>query len=202
VAPTYFKRVTIDPEGEEEEFLDGGMGYNNLVKQVLDEAQRIFPAGRRIGCIVSIGTGQANVTRYDSPNAFGKFIPIELVKALQEMGTDSDKTAKEMENRFKDVPDTYFRFSVDRGLDGISLEEWQKLAEVATYTNSYTALSEVSARIDKVVTSLLASRRFISGSGGVVVQISTQTSKPLTLPWPSEKFIPDFNFSVGHLSRT
>src|ERR1700690_2286849 len=57
-APTFFKRIRIGEKGLEEEFVDGGLGCNNPIRQVLEEAEIAFGPGRRIACIVSIGTGQ------------------------------------------------------------------------------------------------------------------------------------------------
>ncbi|TKA80355.1 hypothetical protein B0A49_01484, partial [Cryomyces minteri] len=164
-APTYFKRISIGPEGEEEEFLDGGLGYNNPVKQVLEEAERVFPANQKIGCIVSIGTGQAKIIKYDTPNFAGRAVPIQLINALKDLATDSDIIAEEMEKKFVNARDTYFRFNVDRGLDGISLEEWEKLQEVGTYTASYVGLTAISSQIDKLAAALLASKRSLDQPG-------------------------------------
>lgn len=50
-APTFFKRIDIGYPGEEVSFLDASLGYNNPIKQVLDECKVIFPQGRRLGCI-------------------------------------------------------------------------------------------------------------------------------------------------------
>lgn len=53
------------------------------------------------------------------------------------MATESETTAEKMQRRFRDVKNTYFRFSVDRGLEDIGLEEWKKLPKVRTFTTEY-----------------------------------------------------------------
>ena len=53
--PTFFPRIVIDGEP----YVDGGMGCNNPVQQVLQEAELLFP-DRHVACVISIGTGQAH----------------------------------------------------------------------------------------------------------------------------------------------
>jgi len=44
--PTFFERIVINGEP----FIDGGMGRNNPISQVLEEAELMFPE-RHIACI-------------------------------------------------------------------------------------------------------------------------------------------------------
>ncbi len=122
-APSYFEPIDIGDDGEQETFVDGALGYNNLLNSCWKKQRRIFP-GRKVACVVSIGTGIAStITFPDSP----KTNPVKLITALKNMATESDTTAEKIHKRFQNVQDTYFRFSVDRGLQGIELEEWEEL---------------------------------------------------------------------------
>ena len=203
-APTYFESIKIGEEGEQETFLDGGLGYNNPVEQVLEEARRIFP-GRKVACVVSIGTGVANVISFpDSP----KTSPLKLINALKNMATESDTTAERMHQRFQNVKDTYFRFSVDRGLQGIELEEWNELPKVRTFTTEYISQHSLSAQIDKVVEALLASKvvdqegstSFISLPTLVSGDIQNSQGQPRTLEWRPAGALPSFHHNVEQLA--
>ncbi|KAF8244380.1 FabD/lysophospholipase-like protein [Wilcoxina mikolae CBS 423.85] len=55
-APTFFKPMRISTSTETKHFVDGGLGHNNPVLHVIEEAERIYPLAE-IGCIISIGTG-------------------------------------------------------------------------------------------------------------------------------------------------
>ncbi|KAK3314374.1 acyl transferase/acyl hydrolase/lysophospholipase [Apodospora peruviana] len=168
-APTYFDPIDIGDEGEQETFLDAGLGYNNPVEQVLEEARLVFP-GRRIACVVSIGTGLARVIKFPSSP---KTSPLKLVEALKKMATESDTTAERVQKRFRNIKDTYSRFSVDRGLEDIELEEWENLGKVRTYTTGYLEQDTVSSCIDMVVMALLESKDGPSqGDEAGLVQIS------------------------------
>jgi patatin-like phospholipase/acyl hydrolase len=61
-APLFFKRVAIGEVGLQEEYVDGALGCNNPVNQVIEESGLIYGKERTIDCVVSIGTGQRDVT--------------------------------------------------------------------------------------------------------------------------------------------
>ncbi|KAL6407343.1 kinesin light chain [Ilyonectria robusta] len=189
-APSYFEPINIGDEGEQETFVDGGLGYNNPVEQLLEEARRVFP-GRKVACVVSIGTGVANVITFpESP----KSSPLKLIKALKKMATESDTTAEKIHGRFRDVQDTYFRFSVDRGLQGIGLEEWKELSKVRTFTTEYINQQVVSEQLNKVVKALLASKIDNTEASTALIRLPQPTSgnigssqEPRTLQWRMAK---------------
>ena len=38
-------------------YIDRGIGYSNSIRALIEETSHIWPSDRKIGCIVSIGTG-------------------------------------------------------------------------------------------------------------------------------------------------
>lgn len=156
-APTFFKRITIGPRGSGVEYVDAGLGCNNPVKQVIAEAARVFGENAQVACVVSIGTGQSGSVGYTRPDAFQKWLPIKLINVLQEIATDSGKTAEEMEQKYKNLPGIYHRLDVDRGLQSVSLDEWKRLGDVRLHTKNYTKLELVDKRIDRIVGTLVGS---------------------------------------------
>ncbi|KAK3938525.1 hypothetical protein QBC46DRAFT_265149, partial [Diplogelasinospora grovesii] len=207
-APTYFDPISIRDEGEQETFVDSGLGYNNPIEQVLDEARRVFP-GRKVAYIVSIGTGLARVITF--PDSL-KTNPLKLINALKDIATKSDTTAERVQRRFREIKDTYFRFNMDRGLNHIQLEEWENLGQVRTYTTGYMEQDTVSSHFDTVVTALLASKARPAQDGSTaLVQISGSHSaemggsqgQPQMLPWrhPTGS-LPNFHLSVEACATT
>lgn len=73
-------------------YVDGGMGYNNPIRALVEESSHMWPSNRKIGCIVSIGTGVL-ISR-----DVGTTIK-SLFDKLTEMATDTEKLAKEFEKR-------------------------------------------------------------------------------------------------------
>jgi hypothetical protein len=139
----------------EENFIDAGLGCNNPVKQLLQEATQEF-GEREVSCIVSIGTGKPKVTGFKK-SGFGlqRVLPTDLIKALASMATDTEAEATEMKERYRNCPGLYYRLNVDRGLESISLEEWEKLGEVKTHTMAYLQDQDVSQSVDEIAKALI-----------------------------------------------
>ena len=151
-APTFFKRIAIsDGGGAKEEFIDGGLGCNNPVIQVLEEARDVFGNDRAVGCLVSIGTGHPGTIGLARPDSFQKFLPTKLIDVVKKIATDCEKTANELGTRFRDHETFYYRFNVEHGAEGISLEEWEKMGELTEHTNAYLHKVAVSKAIDEIV---------------------------------------------------
>jgi hypothetical protein len=139
----------------EENFVDAGLGCNNPVKQLLQEATQEF-GEREVSCIVSIGTGKPKVTGFKK-SGFGlqRVLPTDLIKALASMATDAEAEATDMKERYRNCPGLYYRLNVDRGLESISLEEWEKLGEVKTHTLAYLQDQDVSQKVDEIAKALI-----------------------------------------------
>ena len=166
-APTFFKRIKIGGPGTRQPYIDGGVGLNNPTSQVLLEAESVFP-GRLIACIVSIGTGQTEMTSISKPSYWQQVIPNDVIKAMVAIATDCETVSQEMARRFKSIPDFYFRFNVDQGMQDIRLAHWDRLSKVAAHTQQYLKLQEVDQKMGVLVEAIRGRREVVSMS-----QIST-----------------------------
>ena len=142
-APMFFKRIEIG-RGKQP-FIDGGLGQNNPSLLVLDEAKRLFTT-RQIGCLVSIGTGQGEIS-IQKPGLFQQVIPTNVIGALRSMATDCEKIHEEVSGRFESLPNTYFRLNVEHGMQDIWLSEWEKLTDVEAHTAQYMRKREVEEKL-------------------------------------------------------
>jgi len=140
--PALFERIEI---GRAQPFIDGGMGRNNPSWLVLEEANALFP-GRKLGCLVSIGTGQGGVISVDEPKA--------MIDTLKKIVTDCEATHETMLRLFTNFPDAYFRLNVDQGMQGIELSQLEKLNIVEAHTKHYMRRNEVEKNIDSVVNAI------------------------------------------------
>src|SRR5271154_5161685 len=118
--PIFFKRIVIDGS---QPYIDGGLGCNNPIAQVLEEAGLMFP-DRQITCIVSIGAGQVQTISIPEPTPVQGVLPFEVVNAMRAMARDCERSAQEIERRFQNTSNFYFRYNVDQGLQNIGLAEW------------------------------------------------------------------------------
>ena len=148
-APTFFKRIEIGNK----HFVDGGLGHNNPSRVVLDEAEAIF-GGHQIGCLVSIGTGQAEIINIKKPGFLQQILPTNVVKALKAISTDCEATHEEMLRLFGNSPNTYFRLNVEQGMQGIELADLEKLANVEAHTTTYLGRKEVNEKLTLVVNAI------------------------------------------------
>ncbi|KAL1893925.1 hypothetical protein Sste5346_006066 [Sporothrix stenoceras] len=163
--PAYFGPVEIGESYEREKFIGGGVGYNNPIEQVIQEAESVYP-GRKVACIVSIGAGLAREIKFpDSPDMGHP----KLSTALMDMARESDTVAEKMEVRFRKATETYFRFSVDRGLDNLNLQECEDIPNVKTYTTSYARQASICDKIDTVVHRLVVSKAQYQANGSTAV---------------------------------
>jgi predicted acylesterase/phospholipase RssA len=156
-APTFFKRIKIGRKNAEIEYIDGAMGCNNPVQQLLDEAHRIYES-HPVDCILSVGTGRAQTVGLPEPDTFQRLLPTDTITVLKRLATDTERTAREFEKRFRYIPGVYFRLNVEQGMQSITLEEWKKLGEVTTHTAQYLQEAKVRQEVDNMVNILAQTR--------------------------------------------
>jgi len=184
-APTFFKRIVINGEP----FIDGGMGRNNPISQVLEEAELMFPH-RHIACIISIGTGQAQTISIPKPNLFQRLLPLKVVDAMRKIATDCEESAQVVARRFQHTSRFYFRFNVEQGLQAVGLEQWERLDEVRAHTEQYIRMTEVNTRLEAAVAAIRGRQRVVRAT-----HISTtskifvgHTVSPLVNRWCGANF--------------
>ena len=172
-SPNFFKRIVIDGEP----YVDGGMGCNNPVQQVLQEAELVFP-DRHVACIISIGAGQARTLSIPKLGWFQRVLPLQVVEAIRKIATDCEESAQVVARRFERTPGIYFRFNVEQGLQEIGLEQWERLDGVRAHTGQYTRMADVDPRLDAAVTSICGRQRVVP-----TAHTSTDVKSILIMPW-------------------
>ncbi|OBT71251.1 hypothetical protein VF21_09480 [Pseudogymnoascus sp. 05NY08] len=154
-APTFFKRIYIGDVGIEEEFIDAGMGCNNPVRYLVEEAINEFGPDRKVDCIISIGTGKSMAAGFKAPGIFQRAVPLDLIKVMKKMATDSEAEASRMKDRLRNCHGLYHRLNVEQGLELVSLQEWEKLGEVKTHTEAYLRDKTIKQEIGVIVDALV-----------------------------------------------
>jgi patatin-like phospholipase/acyl hydrolase len=156
-APSFFKPALIkDEHGLETRYLDGGLKCNNPTKELLAEAAERFP-GRRVACLLSLGTGQKSTIQLPKAGGIPKLQLLKVVKLLQKIATDCEDTHQQLAKRFLARPGlsgVYFRFNVEQGMQGVGLEEWKRLSEIRAHTSNYTRRHPCNQDIDRAVTAI------------------------------------------------
>ncbi|KAI0119738.1 acyl transferase/acyl hydrolase/lysophospholipase [Daldinia grandis] len=143
-ATTFFKSIKLGRDNIE--FIDAGFGYNNPCEVLINEAKRLFPE-RDVLQILSIGTGLGDVVTIKNTRR-------SIIGALKRMARSSNMVARRLDEKYSNSGE-YYRFNVDRGLEVITLSDWEKTCTISAHTNNY--LSENQRHINQFV------RRFVHG---------------------------------------
>ncbi|KAJ4363096.1 hypothetical protein N0V83_010216 [Neocucurbitaria cava] len=107
-APTFFEPATIGRLGAR--YVDGALNYNNPAKALQVEAISVWQ-DRKVGCLLSIGTGlQQLVDVLEGP---------AIIKTLRKKITDTENTHAELVKAYAGTK-TYHRFDVNTGLEKLS----------------------------------------------------------------------------------
>ncbi|CAL1697997.1 unnamed protein product [Somion occarium] len=165
-APTYFKRIKIGTQ----EYIDGGFGYNNSSAPLMLESKLVFGKARKIGCLVSIGTGTP--PKPDLGNEKRPFKAMfKLFDAAIAIATSSDRAHDDITGLINGgfLPkDAYYRFNVDisaleplnevvHGLaEGrnnskvekvVKLDKWKMMGFLEQQTSEYLKKGDVVERL-------------------------------------------------------
>lgn len=143
--PRFFKPIIIREESVSEAYVDGGLGHNNPIQLVLEEAKQVFH-GRKVACIISVGAGQPGTISMPGSSRFH-----QITEAMQGIAADCEKSAEEVARHFQNIPDVYFRFNVEQGMQQVGLGQWERLDEVVTHTFQYLRNTHVDKLLDKAV---------------------------------------------------
>jgi len=149
-APTFFKAIEI---GNKQPFIDGGLGCNNPSRLVLKEAKAVFPT-HQIGCLVSIGTGQAEVISIKTSGFFQQVASTDVIDALKAISTDCEAMHEDMSLLFANSPNIYFRINVEQGMQDIKFSEWEKIVNVEAHTMQYLRREEVGKKLTSLINAI------------------------------------------------
>ncbi|KAK0647495.1 hypothetical protein DIS24_g7654 [Lasiodiplodia hormozganensis] len=163
-ATSFFKSIKCGRD--EIEFIDAAFGHNNPCEILIKEARRVFPDATKFQ-ILSIGTGM------------GKVIDIKdsrksILRALKEMTTSSKHVADRVADAYA-VDEDYFRFNVDRGLEDVTLAEWDEKSTISGHTHNY--LEKEGDRMLKCAQMLSKHRKNATVEKGSTPQAETDSKE-------------------------
>ncbi|KAG8705532.1 hypothetical protein FRC09_002893 [Ceratobasidium sp. 395] len=189
--PELFKSFLVGDTSAVPEWLVGGdVACSNPTWHVLAEFSALYP-DLHVASIVCIGAGHARTIQIPKPNPLHRFMPTNVLMAMKDIATDSERVAQEIAVRFQTTSDVYFRFNVDQGMQDARMSRWQEKSEVAAHTRSYLQKAEVNGQIDKAAQSVAARKGVLMGVdiGGTLRQPAVQRTTDLKrCPAPSAAF--------------
>ncbi|KAJ7463935.1 hypothetical protein FB451DRAFT_452408 [Mycena latifolia] len=147
--PGLFESMEIDFRGIKQNYIDGGICYHNPTSLVLAEAKEIYPS-RPVVLVVSIGSGHPDTIQIlKSPT------PGAVAAAMKGIATDCERTHEANSRSFHDIPNTYFRFNVQQGMQGFALQDWEKASEVSAHTKAYLRTESAKSKLTAAVKVIL-----------------------------------------------
>ncbi|KAG8723225.1 hypothetical protein FRC09_004207 [Ceratobasidium sp. 395] len=162
--PELFKSFQVgDGSAIAEPLLGGDIACSNPTPHVLTEFSALYPE-LRVASIVCIGAGHARTIQIPKSSPLHRIMPTNVLMAMKDIATDSERVAQEMAARFQDTSDVYFRFSVDQGMQDARMSRWQNKSQVAAHTRTYMQKAEVNEQIDKAARTVAASKGVLVGA--------------------------------------
>ncbi|KIM42916.1 hypothetical protein M413DRAFT_444536 [Hebeloma cylindrosporum] len=154
-APALFKAIELGEGSSRRRYIDAGHMCNNPTQYVLQEAARLFPS-QNVSCVVSLGTGAANVIGTVARDPFQKGLPHSLVGILKQIAVDCEKASQTMTDQFHDKERLYFRLNVNQGLQDVPMAEWENIDDIQLHTENYLEGPNIGPSVKQLVEALTA----------------------------------------------
>jgi predicted acylesterase/phospholipase RssA len=159
-APTFFKPQVLGKGDKAQSYIDGALGANNPIDYLLEEAIQEFGTWRRLGCVVSIGTGTREVRMSEGPVEERKKILFlskgkRIFKAMKANLTDPEKDHQNLVARFGKHKGVYFRFNVPNAAELIQLDDYLQIPELESMTKDYLRGIDVAVQVQEVAKGLM-----------------------------------------------
>ncbi|KAJ6520964.1 FabD lysophospholipase-like protein [Mycena vulgaris] len=149
-APGLFKAMEIGVGGMKQRYIDGGVGHNNPTSLVLAEAKEIYPS-RPVVLVASIGGGHPDTIQIPkSPSS------TSITTAMKKIAADCEKIHEDNARRFRAIPNTYFRFNVQQGMQDLAPHDWGKSSEVSAHTKAYLRTEDTKSKLTDSVKVILS----------------------------------------------
>ncbi|KAJ7121157.1 acyl transferase/acyl hydrolase/lysophospholipase, partial [Mycena epipterygia] len=149
--PGLLKPMEIGQASMKQHYIDGGVGNNNPTSLVLEEARTLFPSKPTV-LVCSIGSGHPDIIQF----------PIRrlqhadtIAKVMKNIATDCENTHEENARRFRTIPNTYFRFNVQQGMQALEANHWNKLTDVSAHTDAYLRTEDTKTKLTDTVKVML-----------------------------------------------
>jgi calcium-independent phospholipase A2-gamma len=144
-ASSFFDPMPIKRNKMERVFLDGGLGSNNPVDELWQEATDEWgpaPLAPQIRCLLSIGTGKPRLEVFGTSL---KAVADTIIKIATETQKTADKFERNQAQLFNE--DHAFRFNPP-DID-VGLEDAEQKGRIAARTENYTNEAEFRRRLER-----------------------------------------------------
>lgn len=153
-----FSPATFGLGHQQKDFVGGGFGANNPVRQVITEAHSVFGGNTRVSSLLSLGSGHPGIIQFDSNGGNNALYQLAL-----EMILDCEQKAQEAQEQMGRIG-IYFRFSVEQGMRKGSYADSEALGCISAQTEIYLSTPETTSKLDEYV------KRLAMGNSAITLQ--------------------------------
>ncbi|KAJ7106946.1 FabD lysophospholipase-like protein, partial [Mycena epipterygia] len=150
--PELLKPMEIGEAGMIQRYIDGGVGNNNPTSLVIEEARILFPSEPTV-LVCSIGSGHPDTIQI--PTRKSQYSNT-IAKVMKNIATDCENTHESNARRSHMIPNTYFRFNVQQGMQALEAKHWNKLPEMSAHTDAYLKTGDTKTKLTDTVKVLLS----------------------------------------------
>ncbi|KAF8602169.1 FabD/lysophospholipase-like protein, partial [Ceratobasidium sp. AG-I] len=148
--PGMFKQAQIREHGVAVSYVGGGLECNNPTDRLLADMSMVFPE-RPVACVISIGCGQHHSGSVPHARIYDAFLPSKLLRVMQAIATDCERTHQDLARRFEHAKDVYFRFNTEHGIQDLNRADLTKLPGVQAHAQVYLQDASVNASMNSAV---------------------------------------------------
>jgi hypothetical protein len=143
VIPILFSPIAVGPSWARQEFVGTPLGYNNPMRQVLQEARLDFGNETQVALLLNLGSGRPSGLNLDSEHP----CPEQNINFLTRVAYDCERVARELSDQLFGV-EAYKRLNVNQGMENIEMLDWHKLGTISSHTMVYLQSSEIMDELD------------------------------------------------------
>ncbi|KIM22411.1 hypothetical protein M408DRAFT_290388 [Serendipita vermifera MAFF 305830] len=134
--PPFFSPISIGEHLMKQKFVGGAFIMTNPTRELLEEARRVFGKDTHMFQVFNIGSGLRRVHSLDVSE------PTSDISRSPEL--ENEAIASEMSTRV----DKYLRLDVNRGMEDITMDQWNKLGLIRSHTEAYLDTADVRTKLD------------------------------------------------------
>ena len=147
-ASTYFKPQTLGTPARA--YIDAAVVNNNPLESVIDQAIEEFGSGKRLGCVVSIGTGTRDVQLEGSGPGYYP----DVINMVKNSATDTEEAHRKQFTKLRGSPGAYYRFNVPDAAERVKLSHYKKMPLLKDMAAEYLEEPNVAMKIRQVAQGL------------------------------------------------
>ncbi|KAK3906963.1 hypothetical protein C8A05DRAFT_40294 [Staphylotrichum tortipilum] len=162
-ASSFFKPQKLGKEETARSYIDAAIGVNNPVDYLLKEAVDEFGSGRRLGSVISIGTGTREMKLGRALTGLKNLVQapgyyVGLIKTLESTATDGEEIHRHLQKRLEEFSGAYYRFNVPNAAEEVGLHHYKKMPKLKSQTTQYLSGKDVAPQVRQIARALETDR--------------------------------------------